>query len=199
MNLDNLSYSALIGAGFHLEKIKEYINLQSIQTILKEDSSLDEATKKTLASEVSQFHWHIRAFFWELVSSFDVILQWENYRYELGIQENDVKWDRISEKVGKAKKDQLDWNRQYAILEDAWNSDWFFEIRQYRNFAHRAFISINAEYNGFYGKEKPKLKKIFLTPAREGQQEYIDVVTCLLSYLEKMLELRKEIFGQQTS
>jgi len=198
MQLDDLVHSAFAGAQFHLEKIKVLLNRPAMQTNWIDDSSLDEATKKTLAFEGNQLHWHIRAFFWELVATFDTLLQWENYRYDLGIQEEKVIWAEIKKNSNKAKKNHLDWDREYGLLEDAWNSDWFFEVTNYRNFAHRSFIFINAEYNGFYGKQKPKLITIFLTPARVGQQEYVDIFTCLTGYLKKMQELKERIFGRQT-
>lgn len=198
MDLDDFAHSAFIGAKYHLEKIKEYINRPSIQTMWNQDNSLDEATKKTYASEVNQFHWHVRAFFWELIATYDTILQWANQRYELGLPEGDVKWAEITRRLDEAKKDQLEWKHKYALLEDAWNSDWFFEVRQYRNFAHRAFMFIQAEYDNYYGKDKPKLKKICLPPARVGQREYVDLATHISEYLDKMSVLGKKIFEQQT-
>ena len=196
MPLDTLAHSAFIGAAYHLGRIKKLASSPCMQTMWKDDDSLENATKKRLQADVDQFHWHVRAFFWELVASFDTMLQWVNQRFELSVPEDKVRWSTIHEKAAEARKDQAEWNKKHALLESAWDSAWYYEIRQYRNFAHRAFIFVNAEYNGNYGKNKPTLKKVWLTPAREGQQEYVDIVLHLLNYLEEISQLGEKIFRQ---
>lgn len=195
MALDGLAQSAFIGAAYHLERIKELVNSPCLQTMWRDDAGIDEATKKSLQADVNRFHWHIRAFFWELVASFDTMLQWVNQRYELGVPEDKVKWSTIHDKAGKAKTNQTEWDKKHALLESSWNCTWHYEVRQYRNFAHRAFVFVSLEYDFYYGKAKPTLKMIWLTPAREGQLEYIHIVTHLSSYLEEMRQLGQEIFG----
>ena len=196
MPLDDLANMAFIGAVYHLGRIKKLAISPCIQTMWQNDDTIDEATKKRFQAGVNQFHWHVRAYFWELVASFDTMLQWVNQRYALSVPEDKVTWVTIHKKATMAKVDQTEWSKKHTSLENAWDSTWFYEIRQYRNFAHRAFLFVNAEYNGHYGKSDPTLKNIWLTPAREGQQDYVDIILHLSNYLEKMRQLGATIFTQ---
>lgn len=191
MPLDELAHSAFIGAAYHLARIKELIASPCIQTMWKEDTDLDDTTKREYQTGINQFHWHMRAFFWELVASFDTMLQWANQKYGLGVDEHKVEWEKIH---GKASKDQIEWNAKDALLESIWNSEWYYEIRMYRNFSHRGFLFIQSEYDGHYGKSKPTLKLICLIAAREGQQEYVDLLQQLFQYLDHMRQLGEKVF-----
>jgi len=192
MALDKLAHSAFIGAVYHLARIRDFVASPCLQTTWSEDTDLDETTKRKCQTDLNQFHWHTRAFFWELVASFDTMLQWANRRYGLGVCEHQVKWKRIPR---KSSKDQAEWDVKYALLESAWNSEWFYETRMYRNFSHRGFLLVQGEYDDHLGKSKPTLRLIWLIPAREGQQEYVDLLQQLSQYLEHMRQLGEKVFA----
>jgi len=192
--LDSLAKCCLIGAKYHLEKIIELHNQIGMQTLNNSDLPIDKQKQESIQIEINQLHWHIRAFFWELVASFDTILQWVNQEYELGIHERKVNWCEIKKHNSKNNLLQADWSRKKSILEKAWESEWFYEVRLYRNFAHRAFQFIQSEYDGDYGREPSTLKKTWLSPAREGQSDYVDIITHLTDYLERMRGLTNRIF-----
>ncbi len=191
MALDQLAHSAFIGAVYHLARIRELITSPGIQTMWQEDNDLDDPTKRKYRADLNQFHWHIRAYFWELVASFDTMLQWANHRYALGIDEHLVKWEKIPRQTNR---DQADWDAKYNLLKSAWDSEWYFEIRMYRNFSHRAFLIIHSEFDGHFGHSTPSLNAIYLVPAREGQQEYVDLVKQLSLYLDHMRQLGEKVF-----
>ena len=79
------------------------------------------------------------------------------------------------------------WNEIRARLEQVWDSDWYFEVRAYRNFAHRAFNNVQAvilkEATG------DRAMHVDLFPVREGQRAHVPIQEQLTLYLEKMREI----------
>jgi hypothetical protein len=195
MSLDVLAHTAFIGAKYHLDKIIELSANPCIQTNWQYENNLDDRKKEKLQADLNQFFWHIRGFFWELVASFDTILQWVNQKYELGEKEDKVRWDNINTGNCKSKELQAEWEKKHEILEDAWQSEWYYEVNKYRNFSHRAFLYVQTEFDYHYGKSGPTLEKIWLLPAREGQPEYADLITQLSNYMVKMNNLGRQLFS----
>jgi len=193
MELDKFSFSAIAGARYHLEKIAENLNSAGMQRYWGDDLEIDDLTRRKLQANINVFHWHLRAFFWELVASFDTMLQWANQRFDLGLQEDKVKWEKIPRTAGK---DQAEWDKKYAILESVWESSWYFEVRMYRNFAHRAFLFVQSEFEEQKTSHKSshQLKMTWLLPVREGQQEYRIIMEQLQYYLERMRHLWEVLF-----
>lgn len=68
-------------------------------------------------ASVNELHWHMRAFFWELVSAVEMTTH-------------------AIEEAGEPLAD----------FEDALDESWWSEIDEWRNFAHRAFLFIQGEY-----------------------------------------------------
>lgn len=194
IELDSLAKCCLLGAQYHLEKIIELHNQFGMQTLNDSDFPIDKQKQESAQIKINQFHWHIRAFFWELVASFDTILQWVNQEYELSLHEKDVNWCKIKKRNSKNNLFQVDWLKKRSILKKEWHSDWFYEMRLYRNFAHRSFQFIQSEFDSDYGKTPPTLKKTWLSPAREGQSDYVDIISHLTDYLERMRGLPNKIF-----
>jgi len=194
MELDELAHAAFMGANYHLEKIKKLINSPGMQTIL--DKNIDEPTKKKLQNDVYLFHWHLRAFFWEMVATFDTILHWVNQKYKLGLKEGEVKWVNIHNMVNKFNINQSEWKNKYTLLENAWNSEWYYEVRKYRNFAHRAFLFVQGEYfeEVNYDNSKFKQNTTWLLPVRKDQENCFDIIEQLSHYLEEMRQLGENIF-----
>jgi hypothetical protein len=84
---------ALIGATYHLSQLRKQV-----------EAGLSDSKQQML------FHWHLRAFFWELVAVRDSLKQESKTSPEI-----------------KAALDALE------------ESQWFQEVNDYRNFAHQSF------------------------------------------------------------
>jgi hypothetical protein len=180
MDLEDLTARAFSGAKYHLNKIRENLHSPTIQTYLawKSGEGLDLATQKQLEHFDNEFGWHLRAFFWEMVATFETMQNCAKQRSK------------------KANKDQAEWYKKSALLESAWQSEWYFEIEQYRNFAHQAFLFVQCDYSEHKEANavKYKLNITSLLPAREGQQQCMDILEHLSSYWEKMRDLGANIF-----
>ena len=194
MDLSDHTYFAFNGAVYHLSRVKALLNSPGMQTLWTEDTTLDERARAERQSEINLFHHHLRAFLWELVATFDTILQWANQRYELGVPEKDVKWSKIQKKAKYANKDQADWDKKYSLLQRAWNGDWYFEVRGYRNFAHRAFLNVQAAI--VKESDGDRLEIAHLFPIREGQHEFVPIQEQLSIYLENMRRLGAAVFAK---
>lgn len=105
----------------------------------------------------------LRAFFWEMMSAYDLFHVWANTHYQLGIMGRKL----TPESVQKAMKDKPQCARSYEVLRDAEASPWLFEVRTYRNYAHRSFLDVNAMLI-----ERDNSSMVFLVPAREGQNQH---------------------------
>ena len=79
---------ALNGAVYHLSWIKELLQRDGMRTNWEHHSGLTDDRRRRLGEDVNQFHWHLRAFFWELNAAFDTLLHWMNQTYQLGIPES---------------------------------------------------------------------------------------------------------------
>ena len=175
---------------YHLGRVEELLKSRGMQTADLADPSLDEPTRRQLQADVNLFHVYLRGFLWELVATFDTLLQWANERYELGISEDAVKWTVVKKKTN-AVKHQAEWNKNYLLLESAWESDWYFEARSYRNFAHRGFGIVMTATRAT--SDGAVLALAFLLPVRQGQKEFVAIAAQLRSYLESMAELCRAI------
>lgn len=186
MDLANHTHFAFCNAAYHLSKVKELLDSPGMQTLWEEDKTLDVTTRAERQGEVNLFHRHLRAFLWELVAVFDTMLHWANQKYQLGVKEEHlVKFPTLPLMAGT---DQNDWDKKYALLESVWNSDWYFEVRAYRNFGHRAFLNVQTAIAG----DHALMARLF--PVREGQPEYVPIQEHLSAYLENMRQLGSALF-----
>ena len=85
----------------------------------------------------NNFYHHLRAFFWELTSAFDTLLQLVNRQYELGLDQRDVLWDTVSKKLSQRRE----LKPLLRKLAKGYSSEWFTDVREYRNFAHRGTVA----------------------------------------------------------
>lgn len=170
MNLEEDAQGALHAARYHLEKIRYLVKQPGIQTMWKEDKDLDQMTRRRLQRQVNIFHFHVRAFFWELVATMDIMVE------------------RAKRKSGRGK-----WKKVFPVLETARNSEWFYEVDRYRNFLHRAFHFIQMEFGKERTEDRYKLKRVFMTPARVGQKQYVYIEDQLSNYWEKMRNLQEAV------
>jgi len=162
---------------------------------LEKHEKIDSAQKKEFNALNNQLYWHLRSFFWELIATYDTILQWVNSNFEIGLNESDVNYNNVKKNVSNAKKDVKDCKIVFSKLEVAHETEWFFEVRNYRNFSHRSFLNVQLEIGDDYGKSTPHLIRVSLNPARDGQIGYGDLVTQLTDYLNHIHDLLQDIFN----
>jgi hypothetical protein len=137
-------------------------------------------------TETNRVHWLLRSYFWELVGAFDMMLQWANDRFARGIPEHDVRWAKMPK---TAMPEPKVWERVRAALKAAWDSEWFFEVRTYRNFSHRSFLHLTALIPKKGGKPQ-----VMLEHARTGQKYYEDLRIQLPKYLDATRALGAILF-----
>lgn len=177
-----LAASAHTGAAYHLHQITQLLNSAGR---IAEAWTGDDHPPFLTQVEVNQVHWHLRSYFWELVGVFDLVLQWANDRFQLGVEESRVKWGSMRTVAGV---DQSEWSRVHLLLTEAWNSEWYFETRTYRNFSHRSFLATTALI------PKHGRPHLMLEPARDGQY-YEDIRDHLPKYLSAMKLLSAQVFA----
>jgi len=84
----------------------------------------------------SQIKWYLDAFFFELMSAYDMLLQEINVRYDINLDVGKVKWS--------AMKNNLP-TKLVGLMESEWEAVWFKKLRSYRNMAtHHAYIPTSA-------------------------------------------------------
>ncbi|HHF3058957.1 TPA: hypothetical protein ACPJ0X_000358 [Vibrio diabolicus] len=158
---------------------------------------LDRYDKDGTKFSANQVNWLIRGFFWELVGAFDLILQWSNKRFELELEVvknkvNTGKWKTIdielvkwsTIKRSKAKIDPVLWTQVIQHLTQVWESGWYFEVRTYRNYAHKSLFNMT----GFVRTDRKGDSQWLISLAREGQG-YDDLRILLPTYIEEFKRL----------
>jgi len=133
--------AALWNVNYHRFKIDELLAGRGMTTLWHDDPSLDDKAKFHLQGEVSRFHAHLRAFFWELVAAFESMRIW-------------------AKEYGAASK-------QVQEIKAAANSDWYAEISEYRNFAHRSFLVAQ----GIFGTQDRQSKFLYLIAPKDPPRE----------------------------
>ena len=193
-DLEESALTSFNGAHYHLDALRSLLGKPALQILWKDDSKISPDEHSSLQAQVNEFHWHIRGFFWELVSAFDAMLHWSNTRFGLQLREQDVRWKKVA--LASATIDADVWAQKKMTLQSAWESNWFFEVRQYRNFAHRSFLILQAEYGPH--QDDPhgphRLKFMWLMPARVGQTPVFDVITHISDYIREMGLIGEKLF-----
>lgn len=174
---DDMVRVSLDGASYHFDCLNEYMSRPGMQQAWDQ---FREANPQ-LQDDINKFYWHLRGFFWELIATFDTLLQWANYSYKLISNEKDVTWKNIKQNANKNRTDQ--WKQTYESLNDIHESEWFFEVNAYRNFSHRNHLSSLSAHN------EARMLHLSLLPVREGQNQYIPIDVQLNNYGLKMTEL----------
>lgn len=173
-----------------------YVHLRAIQRLLKHvppqaHGAVEYASPLSDPVVMEQIMWRTRAFFWELVGAFDMFLQWANDHFVLGLAGDKVMWAAMPT---SSSRDQAGWTAMRKLLEDGYNSEWYYEVRMYRNFAHRSILPMKSIIPKIPGETQ-----VFLPHARKGQSHYDDIRTQLNSYIEQMLALGRRLFEHQMS
>jgi hypothetical protein len=180
MDLREHTVVALEGAAYHLDRIRRLLASQALQTNWRNDPNLEVARQRALNAQQSHFCWHLRAFFWELVATFDTMLQWANRSFDLGLLESQVRWSDIQNRSSPTRP--TEWATTRQDLQTLYESELFWEITQYRNFAHRAFTLVHSGLP----VEGRGVAFTFLEPVRQGQRDVQLIESHLTSYLNHM-------------
>lgn len=93
-----------------------------------------------------QLKWYLDAFFFELWSAYQTLLQELNivYAYDLGLKPEDVNWKAIKDKLPE---------RLTEYMNKEWDKEWFEKVRRYRNMAtHHYLVPTDTMQTGFGGQ-----------------------------------------------
>lgn len=173
---------AIKGAEVHLRAIQRLLKHDPMQI----DSAAEYASPLNDPAVMEQLVWRTRAFFWELVGSFDMFLQWANDHFALGVAEGRVAWNTMPI---ASSRNHAEWTAMRKLLEDGYNSEWYFEVRMYRNFAHRSILAMTSMI-----PKVPGETQVYLPHARKGQANYDDIRIQLSGYIDQMLVLGQRLF-----
>lgn len=154
----------LEGARYHFYQIQAALKSPGVATGWTAKSVIDEQERVQLQRDINRFHWHLRAFFWELVAEMDLL------------------------RVVVKKSPMSDRTKLMEDLRRAYDAAWFAEVRTYRNFAHQSLLFVQCSYKG---PPPGELEFAYLLPAIEGQSPTYDLLAQLSGYLEKMERLLK--------
>ena len=134
----------------------------------------------------SQLKWYLDAFFFEIMSAHDTLLQELNAVYDMGLKPKQVRvrWATLNTKESKflsllkAKSPKV-----FDYMEKKWKEEWFKNVRQYRNMAaHQHYVPTNALIRGY---DKPQMDIWYLDDSGNLKGEEID--KCKI-YLKSMVE-----------
>lgn len=134
--------------------------------------------------------WYSHAFFFELCSAYDTLLQEINAIYNCGFAVDEVNWRKIKPKLSKALHD---------IMERRRNEDWFQEILGFRNTAtHHYAVPMEKQMSGVgeqsWGQEVDELRLVYIDQ-RTGNVERKDMAVCK-DYLKMTLIHIHEVWGE---
>jgi hypothetical protein len=132
--------------------------------------------------------WCLEAFFFELVSSYETLLQELNvvFSYDLGLRPEQVRWD---DRKSNAFMKKLPQNILKTITEER-SKNWFNKLQKYRNQAtHHYTIPLASGKAGF--GEKPldftEHDVSMIYADKDGNISEEDITSCR-DYLKKMVE-----------
>ena len=179
-----LALSSLNGANYHLTRIKQI--LDEAERVWW--SAPDFEDSQFLASrDVNEVLWHLRSFFWELIGVFDLMLQWANEHFQLGLSEDQVKWNTIRQ--AQPKSNNPTWMETRRVLREAWDSAWCFDVRTYRNFSHRSFLHLTTLI-----PRQPGKIIVAMEAARDNAPMCADIRDELPKYVEAVRVLGGKVF-----
>ena len=90
-----------------------------------------------------QLKWYLDAFFFELTSAYETLLQELNifYAYDLGLEPRQIRWDTQKDKLTKVELPE----KLLEYMRKERGKDWFKNVYKYRNMAaHHPYIPTGA-------------------------------------------------------
>ena len=126
-----------------------------------------------------QLKWYLDAFFFELMSAYDTLLQELGvvYAYDLALKPEDVRWNKIRGKLP---------SELAKYMEEERKKEWFQKVQQYRNTAaHHSYLPISEVQGRGVGEpwnyDTHKISIYRLDDNGEVQLEEISVCSKLLA------------------
>jgi hypothetical protein len=176
--------SALSGAEYHLNRLNEIFEIAESRWRLSPDFDHGEILTDAQTNEIL---WRLRSFFWELVGVFDLMMQWINDSFYLGIRVDKLRWENFTE-ILRNNKDNDCISEIHNTLCKGWNSGWYFEVRTYRNYAHRSFLPLNS----LMPRQPGRI--LFLLEAAIKDGPPLIIREGLPKYVEEMRNLCRKVF-----
>ena len=104
----------------------------------------------------SQLKWYLDAFFFEIMSAYDTLLQELNVVYDMGLKPKQVRWANRNTKESKFLSSlKVKSSKVFDYMEKEREEEWFKNVRQYRNMAaHQHYVPTNALIRGY---DKPQM------------------------------------------
>lgn len=137
-----------------------------------------------------QMLWYADAFFFELCSAYDTLLQELNIIYSVGLGMGQVKWSAIEPKLP---------GKLVEIMEKEWDADWFKKVRWYRNRATHHLRTATARSTMGWGElpwhQKVTGVDILYFNEETNKFEPEDIKVCE-HYLEKMIDLIHTVWSE---
>ena len=131
-----------------------------------------------------QLEWYLDAFFFELTSAYDTLLQELNivFAYDLGLKPENVRWNKIKSKLPRKLAEYMDKERK---------DKWFRKLHQHRNRgAHHSHVPTSSWSLGWGDKpwhyEEHEINIFYVDPDTEKPQ--LEDVNVCCDYLSKMVE-----------
>ena len=129
-----------------------------------------------------QLKWYLDAFFFELMSAYDTLLQEVNVVYNLGLDIDKVSWRTMKDKLDKSKLTR----ELGGYMEKERGKEWFKKVHQYRNIAaHRSYLWTGEMKGGWgdkpWGYDVHEVSIYRLDDTGTVQMERISVCTELLT------------------
>ena len=122
---------AVRASKYHFRKMKE---------TLDEARNYEGPSAPEFQELTNTYYFHFRGFFWEMMASWDSLLQAVNQRLALGLPPRDVALKEILDGLRK----RSDGGALVDVLTKAHGSEWFRQVREYRHFAHVGTVPATA-------------------------------------------------------
>ena len=134
-----------------------------------------------------QLKWYLDAFFFELISAYNTLLQELNIVYDLGLKPEGVRWNKIKSKLPTTLVEYMDKEQ---------GKEWFEKVRQYRNMAaHNSYLWTGWEEAGSGDKpwnyDEHEVSIYHLDRTGELKEEKISVLS---DYLKKMVGYIQQVW-----
>ncbi|MDN7683442.1 hypothetical protein [Burkholderia cenocepacia] len=139
---------------------------------------------RTRSVALDELTWRTRSVFWELIGAWDLFLMWATERHDLRMKGRRLRHHEVAiNNVFLSTSSDQAWPGIRQILYETVESPWFFELREYRNFAHKWVI----------GSEELIVQKTatthYMLPLARVGQDRLDFYTQLDLYVEQMIAL----------
>jgi hypothetical protein len=138
-----------------------------------------------------QTKWYLDAFFFELMSAYDTLLQEMNVLYAINIDIKSVKWNNISKKLPSQVNE---------LMRKEQEASWFKRLLWYRNTGtHHAYIPADYEREGdgdrTWDYDHHDVQLVYFDTATNMTEKENIKVACP-DYLKKMLEHIHTVWGK---